>query len=432
METAKPAMLTVSQLNTYIKSVFDEDYRLRNILVVGEISNFTAARSGHLYMTLKDERSALKAVMFRGNASRLKFMPDNGMKVIAFGSVSVYEAGGQYQFYISDLQPDGLGSLNLAYEQLKDKLQAEGLFDAARKKPLPAYPTRIGVVTSPSAAAFQDICNVLRRRWPMAEVVLSPTLVQGAEAPAQIVRALRLLDDAGVDVILAARGGGSLEDLWAFNDEGVARTVAAMKTPVVSGVGHETDYTIIDFVADLRAPTPSAAAEVTTPDYYEESDKVLQYKNRLRFLTQTRLNGERTRLKELETSNVLRSFNSLFAEKRLHIDQLSDRMTRRISEQVHAEGMRLDRASIRMSHGVSDRLQKEHQRFAALAAKMDAFNPFAVLQRGYSIAETDRGVLRSVTEVQPKDSITVKVSDGSLKATVTEIIKKQDSNSAAE
>ncbi|MBO7690734.1 MAG: exodeoxyribonuclease VII large subunit, partial [Clostridia bacterium] len=243
METAKPAMLTVSQLNTYIKSVFDQDFRLRNILVVGEVSNFTAARSGHLYMTLKDEQSSLKAVMFRNSASRLKFLPENGMKVIAFGSVSVYEAGGQYQLYLTDLQPDGLGSLNLAFEQLKEKLAKEGLFDPSFKKPIPAYPKRIGVVTSPTAAAFQDICNVLRRRWPVAEVVLSPTLVQGAEAPAQIIRALQRLDGEGVDVILAIRGGGSIEDLWAFNDENVARTVFGMETPVVSGVGHETDFT---------------------------------------------------------------------------------------------------------------------------------------------------------------------------------------------
>lgn len=419
METARPQMLTVSQLNTYIKSVFDQDYRLRNILVVGEISNFTEARSGHLYMTLKDDKSALKAVMFRGSAVRLKFRPENGMKVIAFGSVSVYEAGGQYQMYLSDLQPDGLGSLNLAFEQLKEKLGKEGLFDPARKKPLPVYPKRIGVVTSPTAAAFQDICNVLRRRWPMAEVVLSPTLVQGLEAPAQIVRALQRLDGAGVDVILLARGGGSMEDLWSFNDETVARTVAACVTPVVSGVGHETDFTIVDFVSDLRAPTPSAAAELCTPDWYDESDRILAFSNHLRSTLQTRLNTERTRLQNLETSNVLRSFDSLVNEKRLKIDQLTDRMARNVSDQVRREGMRLDRATITLDHAMTDRVNAERSRLAKAAAKMEAFDPFAVLARGYSIAETDGGTLvKTIGDVQQNDKLHIRVSDGTVHAVV--------------
>ncbi|MBQ3327894.1 MAG: exodeoxyribonuclease VII large subunit [Clostridia bacterium] len=419
METARPQMLTVSQLNTYIKSVFDQDYRLRNILVTGEISNFTEARSGHLYMTLKDDKSALKAVMFRGSAVRLKFRPENGMKVIAFGSVSVYEAGGQYQMYLSDLQPDGLGSLNLAFEQLKEKLANEGLFDPARKKPLPVYPKRIGVVTSPTAAAFQDICNVLRRRWPMAEVVLSPTLVQGVDAPAQIASALQLLDRAGVDVIIAARGGGSMEDLWAFNDEAVARTVAACETPVVSGVGHETDFTIIDFVSDLRAPTPSAAAELCTPDWFEESDRVLAFGNHMRSLLQNRLNGERTRLQNLETSNVLRSFDSLVNEKRLKIDQLTERMGRYVAEQTRREGMRLDRAAIRLDHAMTDRVNAERSRLSKAAAKMEAFDPFAVLARGYSIAETDEGKLvKTVGDVRKNDKLIVRVSDGTIHAVV--------------
>ena len=419
MESVQPTMLTVSQLNTYIKSVFDQDYRLRNILVTGEISNFTEARSGHLYMTLKDDKSALKAVMFRGSAMRLKFRPENGMKVIAFGSVSVYEAGGQYQLYLNDLQPDGLGSLNLAFEQLKEKLSKEGLFDPARKKPLPVYPKRIGVVTSPTAAAFQDICNVLRRRWPMAEVVLSPTLVQGLEAPAQIARALQLLDREDVDVIIAARGGGSMEDLWAFNDETVARTVAACEHPVVSGVGHETDFTIIDFVADLRAPTPSAAAELCTPDWYDESDRILACSNHMRSSLQNRLNSERTRLSTLETSNVLRSFDSLVNEKRLKIDQLTERMARNVAEQVRREGMRLDRATITLDHAMTDRVNAERSRLSKAAAKMEAFDPFAVLARGYSIAETDEGVIvKTVGDVKPNDKLHVRVSDGTVHAVV--------------
>lgn len=419
METQRT--LTVSQLNAYIKSVMDGDYRLRNIFLSGEISNFTAARSGHLYMTLKDERSAMKAVMFRGSATRLKFQPENGMKVIAYGSVSVYEAGGQYQFYVNDLQPDGLGSLNLAYEQLKEKLYQEGLFDQSLKKPLPPYPLKIGVVTSESAAAFQDICNVLRRRWPVADILLSPTLVQGTEAPPQIVQALQRLDAQNVDIILLARGGGSLEDLWAFNDERVARAVAACKTPVVSGVGHETDITIVDYVADLRAPTPSAAAELSTPDYFEESDKVLLLQNRMRSLTQNRLNLQRTRLQTLETSNVLRSFQSLLGEKRLKIDSLTDRSVRVTEHQVQTEGQRLDRLSIRLDHAMADRLSREKNQFGRLAAKMEAYNPFSVLARGYSITErSDGAIVRSINDVKPGDRLSIKVSDGTIAGTVTE------------
>ena len=429
MEAVTPTTLTVSQLNTYIKSVFDQDYRLRNILVVGEISNFTAARSGHLYMTLKDEQSALKAVMFRGSASRLKFRPENGMRVIAFGSVSVYEAGGQYQLYINDLQPDGLGSLNLAFEQLKERLSKEGLFDPGYKKPLPSYPKRIGVVTSPTAAAFQDICNVLQRRWPGAEVVLSPTLVQGTDAPPQIVQALQRLDAEGVDVILLARGGGSMEDLWAFNDEGVARAVFACRTPVVSGVGHETDFTIADFVADLRAPTPSAAAELSTPDWYDESDRILQYSNRMRSLMQNRLNLSRSHLQELRTSNVLRSFGSLVNEKRLKIDQMTDVMVRTLTERVRTEGLQLDRTSIRLDHAASDRLTREQNRFAKACAKMEAYDPFAVLSRGYSIAEREDGsIVRSVRNVSKNDKLSVRVSDGTIACTVDETVEKGNEN----
>ena len=403
METVRPQVLSVAQLNGYIKSVVDNDYRLKNIFVCGEISNFTNhVRSGHFYMTIKDEKSAIKAVMFRSYAQRLKFIPENGMKVIVFGSVSVFERDGQYQLYIENMQPDGLGSLNLAFEQLKEKLSKEGLFAESLKKPIPKYPQRIGVVTSPTGAAVQDIKNVLSRRWPVAEVIIAPALVQGESAAPSVIRGVETLDEMGVDVIIVARGGGSIEDLWAFNDERLARVVAGIKTPLVSGVGHETDFTIIDFVADLRAPTPSAAAEVVTPDCYEESDKLLLMGNRMRSNMQTKVNVSRQKLEYLKNSSVLISFASLLNEKRMLIDRYSDSMY----------------------NSVSRSYMLERQRLTAAASKMDAFNPFKVLSRGYSIAEGSNGVIKTVNDVKSGDNITLRVSDGFIDCTVTETEKE--------
>ena len=265
-------VLSVSQITGYLKSLLEGDPNLNPVFISGEISNFTDHyRSGHLYFSLKDEKAVLKAVMFSSSARRLRFRPSDGMKVLCRGRISLYEASGQYQLYVDDMQPDGLGTLNLAYEQLKTRLEKEGLFDAARKRPIPRYPRRVGVITSPTGAAVRDICQILGRRWPMAEIVFCPVLVQGEEAAPQLVEALARMNRVdGVDTIIIGRGGGSLEDLWAFNEESVARAVAASKIPVISAVGHETDFTICDFVADLRAPTPSAAAELAVPDQMEE------------------------------------------------------------------------------------------------------------------------------------------------------------------
>ena len=273
------AVLTVSQVNFFIKSLIEGDGRLQSVVVSGEISNFTDHyRSGHLYFSLKDEKSVLKAVMFASAARRLKFRPQDGMKVLIRGRVAVYEPTGQYQLYAEDMQPEGIGALSLAFQQLKERLAAQGLFDREHKRAIPAFPERIGVVTSPTGAAVRDILQITARRWPLAKIVLAPVLVQGSQAPGQIVAALRQLDrQRACDVIILGRGGGSLEDLWAFNDEQVARAVYACSIPVVSAVGHETDYTICDFVADLRAPTPSAAAELCTPDWREALAQVLEY-----------------------------------------------------------------------------------------------------------------------------------------------------------
>ncbi len=399
METVTPTVLTVGQLNNYIKSVFDGDYRLKNIFLCGEISNFTNhIRTGHFYMTLKDEKAAVKAVMFRSYAQYLKFMPENGMKVIVYGSVSVFERDGQYQFYIENMQPDGLGSLNLAFEQLKERLEKEGLFSTAHKKPLPRYPKVIGVVTSPTGAAFRDICNVLARRWPLAEIRLCPTQVQGETAPGQIVSAIRQLDNAGeADVIIVARGGGSIEDLWAFNDERVARAIFDCSIPIVSGVGHETDFTIADFVADLRAPTPSAAAEVATPDSVSELQHISDLKLRAQRVLLSRINTERANIDRLMARPVMQGPAQLINERRLTLDLFIEKMNRSVCGRVD-----VDKAKLALAVG-----------------KLDAYSPLKVLARGYSIAKgADKSVIKSVNDVKENDRISLTVSDGEIPCVV--------------
>ncbi len=371
MIDASPEVYTVAGLNNYIKTMMDNDVALSALFLTGEISNFKAHSSGHMYMTIKDDKSAIRAVMFRGNAMKLKFMPEDGMKVILFGSVSVYERDGSYQFYITNMQPDGVGSLSVAFDQLKEKLNREGLFSESHKKPLPKYPRKVGVVTSPTGAAFQDICNVLGRRWPMCDIIISPALVQGTEAPASIVSALGLIDAYGVDVIIVARGGGSIEDLWCFNDESVARAIYACKTPVISGVGHETDYTITDFVADLRAPTPSAAAEVAVPDRMAELDRIAKMK-----FSQGPI--------------------SLINERRMTLDKLSDSLV----------------------SSMEGKLTMSRNRLALLSGKLDAYSPLKVLSRGYSIVESHGGIIDSVSSVSSGDELSITVADGKISATV--------------
>ncbi|MDO5448365.1 MAG: exodeoxyribonuclease VII large subunit [Clostridia bacterium] len=397
MQDVTPEVYSVAQLNNYVKSLMDYDVTLKALFLVGEISNFKAHSSGHMYMTLKDDKSSIKAVMFRGNASKLKFMPADGMKIIAFGSVSVYERDGAYQFYIENMQPDGVGSLSIAFEQLKEKLQKEGLFDTAHKKPLPKYPRTIGVVTSPTGAAFQDICNVLGRRWPMARIVISPALVQGETAPRSIVEAIEDLDASGqADVMIVARGGGSIEDLWCFNDERVARAIYAAKTPVVSGVGHETDFTIADFVADLRAPTPSAAAEIVVPDVLAERDHIMQLGMRSQKLMLNKVTTLRTSLNQLTSRNVMQGPVALINERRLMLDNLVDRI----------------------NSAVNNKVQTNRANFRVLTSKLDAFSPLKVLSRGYSITEGEKGVIKSVEDVKPGDKLSIRLNDGTIGAEV--------------
>ncbi|MDO4832345.1 MAG: exodeoxyribonuclease VII large subunit [Clostridia bacterium] len=403
MESVSPKVYTVSTLNNYIKDMIDSDITLRELFIVGEISNFKAHSSGHMYMTLKDEKSAIKAVMFKGNASRLKFMPADGMSVIVFGSVSVFQRDGQYQLYIQNMQPDGIGSLTLAFEQLKEKLMKEGLFAAEHKKTLPRYPKTVGVVTSDTAAAFEDIKNVLKRRWPMADILLSPTKVQGEAAVPEIIKAITSLDESGrADVIILARGGGSIEDLWCFNDERVARTIYSCKTPLITGVGHEIDYTIADFVADYRAPTPSAAAEVSVPDIRTELSDISKMRLHIQRTVTNMLNSYKDSLDFIRSKNVLKSPLGLIDERRLILDGYSDRMSSCMTSVFTAQ----------------------KNRFELEMRRLDAFSPLKVLGRGYAIAEKDGRVIKSINDVSLSDDISLKVADGKISCKV--IDKKND------
>ncbi len=390
---------TIWQLTSYIRDLFDQDPHLQDVWVEGEISNFTRASSGHLYFTLKDERSELRCVMWRAQAARLAFEPQHGDALIAHGSVTVYEARGQYQLVCDTLQRAGVGDLNRQFELLKTRLDAEGLFDPARKRPLPLFPRRIGVVTSPTTAAFQDILNVLSRRYPLAEIILSPTLVQGKEAPPQIIAALRRLNEhSAADVILLARGGGSLEDLWCFNDEDVVRAVVASRIPVVTGVGHEIDFTLVDFAADVRAPTPSAAAEVITPDGPAMRATVEAWSGRLTgqmaaLLADRRaaLRGQTRLLERLSPAVRVRS-------ARQQVDDLLGRAGARL---------RLD-------------LERRRERLAAQARALDSANPLLLLRRGYAIVtRTEDGArVTSVQHAAEDTPVTITLHDGRLAATV--------------
>lgn len=395
-------VLSVSQLNRYIKMNFDADENLANIFISGEISNFTNHyRTGHLYFTLKDDSAAVRAVMFNSSAKRLKFMPEDGMKVIARGRVSVYEASGQYQLYVDDMQPDGVGALNLAYEQLKEKLQKEGLFSELHKKPLPPYPEKVGVITSPTGAAVRDIINVLGRRFPYAEIVFCPVLVQGEGAHLQLTDAVNLFNsERAADVIIIGRGGGSIEDLWEFNDEGLARAVYNSEIPVISAVGHETDFTICDFVADMRAPTPSAAAELAVPDANELQYALSALKNRMFLNVSSGIADRRSRLEYLTSKEALKSPDEMLSNR----------------------SQRLDTAFSKMLSSYENRIDGKKVEFISAATALSKLDPMSVLMRGFAFVSDKNGKnVYSSQTLAKGDKINVRFHDGSAVCEVKEI-----------
>ena len=393
-------IFSVAELTRRIKNLLDGEDALQRIWVRGEVSNYKVYPSGHHYFTIKDEEATLKAVMFRREASRLRFRPESGMKVIALGRITVYPRDGVYQLYVSELVPDGAGDLDAAFRQLKEKLDREGLFDAAHKKPIPAFPTRIAVITSPAGAAVRDIIRVASARFPLAKLRILPVRVQGEEAPGEIAAAIRRANEwRCADLIITGRGGGSLEDLWAFNDERVARAIYASEIPVISAVGHEPDVTIADYVADLRAATPSNAAELAVPDRAELHTAIAAMKKRMGNVLTARVENSRRRLDQLRERWVLAEPGAFIADRRLALD--------------HAAAMLLSAYRGSLSTG--------RARLAKNAAALDAMSPLKVLSRGYAIAETEEGrILRSCAETAPGQRIGLRMSDGRLNCRVLE------------
>ena len=394
-------VLSITQINEYIRAQMDRDALLNSVAVRGEISNYKMYPSGHHYFTLKDESAALKCVMFKGNAMRLRFRPDNGMKVIAMGKISVYPRDGAYQLYCTGMAMDGIGDLYAAFEQLKVKLAAQGLFDPAHKKPIPKHPRTIGIVTSSAGAALHDMLRILKKRYPLSQVRLLPVRVQGVEAPGEIAAAIRYANHYSLaDLLIVGRGGGSIEDLWAFNDERVAYAIYESKIHIISAVGHEPDVTISDFVADLRAATPSNAAELAVPD----QDALRQSLDSMSAAMAASLNRQlisaRRHLNVLSASPALQSPTSYLDQKRVGLDRLREHL-------ISAETRSIDR---------------KKQGFIGLTAKLDAMSPLKVLTRGYAMTQTeDGGVIRSVQQVQPGDQIQISLSDGRVSAAVTDV-----------
>lgn len=437
--------LSVQALTKYVKRKFDADPHLRNVYVKGELSNVNNHPSGHVYFTLKDEKSQIRTAMFRSSASRLKFRPENGMNVLITGDVSVYESSGQYQLYVQTMEPDGIGALYLAFEQLKEKLEKEGLFKERWKSPLPAYPNQVGVVTAQTGAAIQDICSTIGRRYPLAEIILFPATVQGSGAAPTIIRAIEQANRmASIDVLIVGRGGGSIEDLWAFNEEDVARAIFSSRIPIISAVGHETDTTIADFVSDRRAPTPTAAAELAVPARDELTERILDRKRTLYRLLSYKIKNEQKRLATLDASYPLQFPERLyrpFTEKLIGIEGRLIRSGQDITKRDELKLARLTsmlasyspmqkvKEQSREVSSLKDRLTKTMQhdfrmhtdRFSSSVRMLQALNPLSVMERGYSIVYQDGNVTKSAKSLQTGNDIQIQLQDGTINATVQSI-----------
>ena len=399
-------ILSVTQINEYIRALLAQDDVLSMIMVRGEISNLTFHRSGHIYFTLKDESSVLKAVMFRSSAQRVRFALQEGMNIIVSGRISVYPQSGQYQLYAEDIQPDGIGALYIAYEQIKERLAKEGLFDAARKKPIPKYPNTVGIITSPTGAAIHDMINVISRRFPMTKILLYPALVQGDNAYKSLISGVQYFNnEQAVDVIIIGRGGGSMEDLWAFNNVDLAYAIANSKIPTISAVGHESDFTICDFVADLRAPTPSAAAELAVPDTITVRNLLRSYISSAEKSIISDIQKYRNLLRLISSSRVLISKEDLLNEYRMKLDLVSDKL----------------------DNGINNLINNRKYEFDILTTKLNAISPLNTLKRGYTIALNEDGrAVSSVDNININQKLYISFADGSISATVNEINKKEE------
>ncbi len=410
--------ITVTQLTKYIKYKIDNDKNLMKISLKGEISNFKNHTRGHLYFTLKDENTRINAIMFASNASRLKMEPADGMKVLVTGRVSVYESTGTYQIYVETMEEDGLGNLYLEFEKLKKKLEAEGLFDPKHKKPIPKIPNRIGIITAPTGAAIKDILSTIKRRWPICETILFPSLVQGAEAASDIVRNIELSKKYDLDVLIVGRGGGSIEDLWCFNEEIVARAIYKIDTPVISAVGHEIDFTISDFVADLRAPTPTGAAEMAVPNITDVLNEIKQLEIRSSNIIGNLIKLNRQKLNKLMDSYILKSPKAMYEVKEQNFDHLFERLLSSYKRTIDNNKNRLILIDNNLNNNILNKLSNEKNRYLNTINKLEILNPLLTIKRGYSITKLNNKVITSKKDVKKGDNIEVELSDGNINATV--------------
>lgn len=417
--------ISVSQLTRYMKFKIDNDENLRRVFLKGEISNFKAHTRGHYYFTIKDETSRINAVMFASSVLKLKFIPGDGMKVLVTGRISIYEATGGYQIYVEEMLEDGVGNLYIQFEQLKKKLAAEGLFAKEHKRVIPKIPSRIGIVTASTGAAIRDILSTIRRRWPFTETILFPSLVQGASAAPEIVRQIKRAQDYDLDVLIVGRGGGSIEDMWCFNDETVARAIYQSCVPVISAVGHEIDFTIADFVADLRAPTPTGAAEMAVPNRRD----VLEYLNQLVLrLNQEIQNGiisRREKLDSLTGSYILENPVSIYQMKEQRFDTLFEKLQLVMKAIIYNQRAKLDSLLQSCSYGIEKNFNFQFHRFKNSINKLEVLNPLLTIGRGYSITRKDSKVISSTHDIIKNDLIEIEMRDGKLEAKVLKI-KKRD------
>ncbi len=411
--------LTVSQLTKYIKYKLDNDVNLREVYLKGEISNFKAHTRGHFYFTIKDEGSRINAVMFASSASKVKFTPEDGMKILVTGRISVYEATGGYQIYVNEMMEDGVGNLYVAFEQLKKKLASEGLFDEARKKRIPKIPERVGVITAPTGAAIRDIISTINRRFPLTEVILLPSLVQGEGAKEDIVRQIKRAEDYNLDVLIVGRGGGSIEDLWAFNEEIVARAISQCPIPIISAVGHEVDFTIADFVADLRAPTPTGAAEIAVPNKTDVINYINQLNLRSRKAVGTILELKKKRLDNIKGHYILNNPLDLYSAKIQKLDYLTESLVKNYKNIIDKEKIKLNNIKTRpLFSNPLVILDKTKQKYTLLLGKLDALSPLKTLERGYGIIKLDDKAITSIKDLKKDDLINIELKDGSKKAII--------------
>ena len=419
--------LTVTALTRYLKFKFEQDPNLIQVFIKGEISNFKAHTSGHFYFSIKDDNSKINAIMFKGNTSKLNFVPKEGMKVLVTGSIRIYESAGSYQIYVSDMIEDGVGNLYIAFEKLKKQLQTEGLFDSKYKKELPKIPNKVGIVTASTGAAIKDIISTIRRRFPLCETYLFPCLVQGENAPVDIVKKIKQADNYNMDVLIVGRGGGSFEDLNCFNDEEVARTIFNCKTPVISAVGHEIDFTIADYVADFRAPTPTGAAEVAVPNMIDLKHSINQYKIRLNESINKKVNYLKLYLDSVKNSFVIKNPNIMFENKKQTLDLISEKINRLIKEKIDNNKIKLEQFKNNYILNNPENLYKNQRiELDNIVEKLKLLNPLNTLERGYTLTYVDDKVISSIRDIKEKQEIKTRLCDGYIISKVEKVGEKNE------